>query len=149
MSQSNHHLAQANVARMKGPLESPVMEGFRKQLAAVNAAADHSQGFVWRLQTAKGDSTEVRAFEDERILFNMSVWSSLEDLQFYVYRSGHSGPYRDRARWFEPLDPPFVLWWIPVGHTPSVDEALEKLTLLDEEGPSEAAFTFQKFFPAN
>ena len=148
MPNQENHLAQANIARMHGPLDSDVMEGFRKQLEAINAAADHSPGFVWRLQTEAGDSTGIRAFDDERILFNMSVWASLEDLQFYVYRGAHSAPFRDRKQWFEPMDPPLVLWWIPAGHLPTVEEALEKFGLLRKQGPTENAFTFRNAFPA-
>ncbi len=144
----HYHLAQANVARMRAPLEAPVMDGFRKQLAAINAAAEHSPGFVWRLQTEAGDSTAVRAFEDELVLFNMSVWTSIDDLRFYVYRGAHSGPFRDRMQWFTPLEPPFVLWWISVGHEPTVDEAKEKLDRLRSMGPTAEAFTFKRPFPA-
>ncbi len=144
----DHHLAQANIARMKGPLDSAVMEGFRRQLDAINAAADHSRGFVWRLQTESGDSTDIRAYDDESILFNLSVWETVEDLHFYVYRGAHSGPFRDRKLWFEPTESPLVLWWVPVGHRPTVEEAVEKLDALREHGPTPAAFTFKEAFPA-
>ena len=148
MQNPQWHLAQANAGRMKGALDSPVMEGFRRQLQAINAAADHSQGFIWRLQTEEGDSTGIRAFDDDRIIFNMSVWRSLEDLQHYVYQGAHAGPFRDRKQWFEPMDPPLVIWWIPAGHRPTVEEALKKFGLLREHGPTPAAFTFRNAFPA-
>src|SRR5262245_10198110 len=96
-----YHLAQANVARMVAPLDSPAMAGFVAQLATVNALADRSPGFVWRLATAEGDATAVRAYEDPLILFNLSVWESIESLRAFTYQGGHVGPLRDRARWFE------------------------------------------------
>ena len=148
MPSSAYNIAQANITRMKGTLDSPVMADFVKQLEAINAGAAHRPGFVWRLQTAAGDSTDIRAYDDERILFNMSVWTSMEDLHFFVYRGGHSAPFRDRNQWFEPIDPPLVLWWIPAGHTPTVDEAKSKFELLRESGPSPKAFTFKASFPA-
>jgi len=61
MSSLHYHLAQVNVARMLAPLDSPVMAGSVAQLAKVNALADRSPGFVWRLETAEGDGTAVRA----------------------------------------------------------------------------------------
>lgn len=142
-------LAQANIARMRAPIDDPIMEGFRSQLERINAIADDSPGFVWRLQTADGNATAIRAFEDERILFNMSVWDSIEALHGYVYQSGHVGPLRKRREWFESLEGPnLVLWWIPAGHIPTVVEAKEKLQALEERGPTQNAFTFRSFFPA-
>jgi len=143
------HLAQANIARMRAPLESEVMEGFRSELARINALADASPGFVWRLQSEAGDATAIRAFDDPLILFNMSVWASLEALHAYVYRSDHVGPLRKRRAWFEPLAgrASLVLWWVPADHVPTVPEAVERLAWLDARGPSAAAFTFREPFP--
>ena len=144
---SRFHLAQANIARMRAPIDDPSMESFRSQLEGINALADASPGFVWRLQTEYGDATAIRAYDDPLILFNMSVWESRESLQAYTYRSPHVGPLRDRREWFEPLDgPTFVLWWIPAGHVPTIEEAKAKLTLLSELGPTPEAFTFRVHF---
>jgi hypothetical protein len=144
-----HHLAQANIARMRAPLEDPIMYGFVSQLDAINALADASPGFVWRLQTEEGDATSLRAFEDPLILINMSVWESLDALHAYVYKSGHSGPLRMRRDWFEPMDvPALVLWWVTAGHRPTVEEAKARFATLAERGPSPEAFTFRKAFPA-
>jgi len=144
-----HHLAQANIAWMRAPLEHPSMESFRAQLERINRLADESPGFLWRLQTDAGDATGIRAFEDERILFNMSVWESVQALHAYTYRSDHAGVLRARRTWFEaPKGPGLVLWWIPAGTLPTVDEAKARLALLAERGPSEQAFTFRQVFPA-
>src|SRR5262249_31099279 len=115
-------LAQANIARMRAPLESDLMEGFRSQLARINAVADASPGFVWRLQSEAADATAIRAFDDPLLLVNMSVWESLEALHAYVYRSEHVGPLRGRRAWFEPLAgrASLVLWWVPAGHLPTL-----------------------------
>src|SRR5262249_54524264 len=118
-----HHLAQANVARMRARLDDPLMAGFVAQLDGINALADRSPGFVWRLQTDDGNATSIRAFDDERILFNMSVWESIEALHEYVYRSKHVAVFRGRRQWFEPHPgPTLVLWWIESGSIPSIDE---------------------------
>lgn len=144
-----HHLAQANVARMRAPLDDPLMADFVAQLAPINALADRSPGFVWRMQGDEGDATAIRAFDDDRILFNMSVWTSIEALHEYVYASAHLAPFRDRRKWFETQrTPSFVLWWVPAGHVPSVDEAKERLEQLQQHGPSANAFTFKVCFAA-
>lgn len=142
-----HHLAQANVARTVAPLDDPLMADFVDQLAYINDVAERSPGFVWRLQTEAGDATEVRAFDDPRVIFNMSVWESIEALSDYVYRSEHLAPLRNRRKWFErSAEPHLVMWWIRVGHTPSVAEARERLELLRSEGAGPRAFTFQRPF---
>jgi hypothetical protein len=123
------------------------MRSFRAQLKSGAAVADASQGFVWRRQCAAGDGTSIRAFDDDRILFNMSVWDSIDSLHAYVYHSGHVGPMRKRREWFEPLSrPALVLWWIPIGHTPTVAEALERFDRLATLGPTPDAFTFRQAF---
>ena len=142
------HLAQANIGRIRAPLEDPSMEGFRTQLDPVNALADRSPGFVWRLQTEDGNAMAIRPYADERMAINMSVWESLEALQQFVYKSAHVGPLRDRKQWFEPIEGPIlVLWWVPAGHIPTVDEAKGRLAHLKEHGPSPVAFTFRATFP--
>lgn len=149
METSFYHLAQINIARMLAPLDDPLMADFVAQLEAINAVADQSPGFIWRLQTEGGDATAINAFADDRILINMSVWASLEVLQHYTYRSQHAGVFRDRKRWFEPLGAPHLaLWWVPAGHIPSPEEGKERLALLCEHGPTPAAFTFKQSFPA-
>jgi hypothetical protein len=143
------HLAQVNIGRVRAPLEDPIMDGFRTQLAPINALADATPGFVWRLQTEDGNAMAIRPFEDERMAINMSVWESFEALQQFVYRSAHVAPLRDRKQWFEPMDGPILaLWWIPAGHIPTVTEAQERLEYLKQHGPSAHAFTFRAPFPA-
>jgi Domain of unknown function (DUF3291) len=143
-----YQLAQANIGRLRAPIDDPIMEGFRSQLDPLNALADRSPGFVWRLQTEDGNALAIRPFADERMAINMSVWESLEALQQFVYRSAHVGPLRDRKEWFEPIEGPIlVLWWIPAGHVPTVAEALERLQRLKQNGPSPDTFTFRTPFP--
>jgi hypothetical protein len=143
------HLAQANIGLLRAPIDEPIMEGFRSQLDFINALADRSPGFVWRLQTEDGNALAIRPFADERMAINMSVWESLETLQQFVYASAHVGPLRDRKQWFESIEGPIlVLWWIPVGHIPTVAEGQERLRRLKERGPSPDAFTFRSPFPS-
>jgi hypothetical protein len=142
------HLAQANIGRFRAPLDDPIMEGFRTQLDPINALADQSPGFVWRLQTEDGNATAIRPYAgDDLMAVNMSVWESLESLQQFVYKSEHVAPLRARRQWFEQIEGPIlVLWWIPAGEIPTVREAQERLRHLAAHGPTPHAFTFRTPF---
>ena len=142
-----HHLAQFNIGRVRAPIGDPLMAGFVAQLDDVNALADGAPGFVWRLQTEEGNATSIHAFEDERLLLNMSVWTSVEALRNFAYAGRHLELLRDRAEWFEGATGPYqVLWWLPAGHTPTLEEAKRKLECLEVDGPTAEAFTFQQLF---
>jgi heme-degrading monooxygenase HmoA len=144
----NIHLAQINIGRMNAPLDDPAMAGFMSRLDDLNALADRSDGFVWRLQGGEGNNTYLRPYEDERIIVNMSVWHTAEHLRAYVYSSAHADILKQRREWFEKFDGVMLaLWWIPAGHIPSVDEAKQRLASIENHGPSAFAFTFKKIFP--
>jgi len=142
------HLAQLNIARPIAPLESPVLAEFVAQLDAINALADASPGFVWRLAGASGNATDVANEVDPSLIVNMSVWETPEALFDYVYRTAHVKVMARRREWFERMETFMVLWWVPAGHQPTVEEAMARLELLRERGPSSDAFTFKKRFPA-
>lgn len=145
-----YHLAQVNIARMLGPIDSPVMEAFVANLDRINALAEAAPGFVWRLKGDGNDATSLRPYEDDRVIVNMSVWESVDALFQYAYYSDHAAIFRRRKEWFEKLSTPIVaLWWIPVGHIPTVAEAKHKLTLLEQYGPTAQAFTFKQRFTAD
>lgn len=134
---------------MRASLEDPIMAGFVERLDPLNALADASPGFVWRYQTEEGNATEVRVFDDELILFNMSVWESIEALEAYVYKSHHIQAVQKRTEWFERSDKSsLVLWWIDAGHIPTVEEAKARFDSLWQEGPSADAFTFRNRYPS-
>ncbi len=147
----DYHLAQLNVAKAIAPMDDPLMADFVAQLDHVNALAESSPGFVWRLQDETGDATSIQAFNDPLLLINMSVWESVESLRNFVYRNmEHQQVMGDRRRWFTPMDGPHMaLWWIPAGHIPTLSEARQKLDLLTERGPTADVFTFgRRFDPA-
>ncbi len=146
---SKYQLAQVNIGLTRGPRESEVMSGFMARLDEINALAERSPGFVWRLQTEEGDATAIQAFDDPLLLVNMSVWENLESLKSFVYQSTHLELLREREAWFEKMTEVYqALWWIPAGHLPTVDEAKERLAILQREGAGPQAFTFAKAFPA-
>jgi len=142
-----YHLAQLNIGRILAPLDSPQLAGFVARLEEINALAEAAPGFVWRFQTEDGNATALRPYEDDRILVNFSVWTSVEALHEFVYRTLHVEVMRQRRQWFEQMDQAFlVLWWVPVGHHPTVQEAVERLDHLRREGPKPYAFTIRQHF---
>jgi len=143
-----YRIAQVNIGRIKGPLDGPVMAGFVARLDEINALADRSPGFVWRLQTEEGNATYFRPFEDDRMLLNMSVWESVETLKDYVYKTAHAQLLRQRQDWFEKLSAVYMaLWWVPPNHIPGIDEAKKRLAYLEAHGPTQFAFTFKTVLP--
>ena len=145
----HYHLAELNIAIARGDPGSPVMAEFMGALDRINALAESSPGYVWRLQTDEGNATAYRAFNDERTLLNLSVWENVESLAEFVYRSGHVEVMRRRAEWFERMIEAYlVAWWVPAGHRPTVAEAEERLRHLRTHGPTPYAFTLRKHFPS-
>ena len=142
------HIAQVNLGRPRGPLDSELMREFMEALDSVNAVADDSPGFVWRLQTDEGNATALHPFDDARLILNMSVWESIEALRAFVYSTpAHLTVMKRRREWFERMEVYLALWWMPAGHIPTVAEAEERVTLLSAIGPSPEAFTFRRHFP--
>jgi Domain of unknown function (DUF3291) len=143
-----YHLAQVNIGRMRAPLDDPIMAGFVARLDEINALADRSPGFVWRLQNEAGNATYLRPYDDDRILFNFSIWESAETLRAYVYKSAHRQLLQQRREWFEQFGgAQLAMWWVPRGHVPGIDEAKKRLAHLEAHGPSQFAFDFKHVFP--
>ena len=143
----SHHLAQINVAKFIRPAEDPVNDGFMNNLDRVNVLAEQSPGFIWRLVGEGDDATDIKAYQDPNIIVNMSVWESVESLSAFVYRNkDHRAMFRRRQEWFDSMEVYFALWWVPIGHEPSVEEGKAKLDLISAHGPTEAAFTFKAPF---
>ena len=145
---AGYHLAQVNIGRVRAPIEDPLMAGFVNRLDELNALADQSPGFVWRLQTSSGNATYFRPYpEDDRILVNMSVWETIESLRHYVYKTVHAELLRQRQEWFEKFAGTYTaLWWVPAGHRPGIDEAKKRLAHLEQRGPTQFAFNFKTTF---
>ncbi|MGW2942088.1 DUF3291 domain-containing protein [Streptomyces sp. NPDC001226] len=145
---SVHELAQVNIARLKSPLDSPQLKDFVDALDPVNAMADASDGFVWRLQESSGNATDVPVLGDEWLIVNLSTWRDADALTSFMYRGRHRELLSRRREFFERLkEAVTALWWVPAGHRPTVAEAEERLLHLRSHGPTEHAFTLQRPFP--
>lgn len=145
------HLAQLNIGRLLYPLEDPRIADFTNALAEINALAEATPGFIWRLQSVEGNATQIEHpwSADPLMLVNMSVWTDVESLKTYAYKTTHVDFFRRRREWFEPATQAHaVLWWVPAGHVPTLEEAEERLSQLRTQGPTPSAFWFNQVFPA-
>lgn len=141
-----HELAQFNVAQPIAALDSPVMAEFMASLDRVNALAEASPGFVWRLQTADGNATALRPMGPD-VIVNMSVWRDIAALSDFVHKSHHVDYLKRRKEWFQRIAEAYVvLWWVPAGHRPTIAEGVERLMMLRTEGPTAKAFSFRQAF---
>lgn len=143
----NYHLAQINIAQGIADIDDPLMKDFIDQIDYINRLAESAEGFIWRLQTDGGDATGISAFDDPKVILNMSVWDSLESLKEYVYTGDHVEVFKQKKKWFVKMDSPSIaLWWIPAGTIPSIQDGKDALDYLEKHGPSEKYFIFSKPF---
>lgn len=146
---STHQIAQINIAKMKGVnINDPIMKEFVDNLDGVNAIAESSPGFVWRLKDEGNNATSLNPYDDEQIIINVSVWESIEDLENFMYKTFHADFLKRRREWFQRFGKVYTaMWWIPAGQFPTIQEAVGKLDDLEKVGASEEAFDFKTKFP--
>jgi hypothetical protein len=146
---SRYQLAQINIATLKAPLDSPELKDFVDNLDLVNGLAESSEGFIWRLKGDGNDATALRPFGED-IIVNMSVWRDVEALRQFAYGNAkHVEILKRKREWFSRMkDAYMVLWWVPAGHQPTVQEAAQRLELLRQKGPTAEAFHFGEAFSA-
>ncbi|MGS2738818.1 DUF3291 domain-containing protein [Sinomicrobium sp. M5D2P17] len=138
-------LAQVNIARMKGAIDSPVMSDFVANLDRINALAESSTGFVWRLKDDANNATSMKIYDDDFIIVNMSVWADMDSLFRYVYHSDHVEIFKRKKEWFHKMhEMHMALWYVEDGMFPSVTDARERLDHIRQHGETPYAFTFKK-----
>ena len=144
---ADYHLAQINIGTLRAPIDAPEIAGFTGALDRINALAEAQPGFVWRLKGEGNNATDLSVFENPLTITNMSVWTDLDALAAFVYRSDHLQVMRGRAEWFHKMELYMALWWVPAGHEPTPQEGIERLEILRRKGPCPEAFTFKQPFP--
>ena len=139
------HLAQLNIAHAIAPMDSPIMVDFVNNTDRINALAEKSPGFIWRLTDDQGENAySIQVFDDPAMLTNMSVWKDRESLFNYVYSTDHVEIFKRKKEWFSKLKGMhMVLWYIEEGHIPTLAEGKERLEFLQKHGETEYAFTFK------
>ena len=144
----SHHLAQINIAHMKGVnLDDPIMQGFTSRIDEINEIAESHDGFIWRLKDENNNATSFNPFDNEQLIINMSVWRDVNSFFQYVYQSLHKELIRGQKEWFHKLGKPHMaIWWIEAGQIPTLQEAKDKLALIEQRGVSADAFTFKHLF---
>jgi heme-degrading monooxygenase HmoA len=143
-------LAQINVARLLYGQDDPRLADFIDNLDRVNALAEGSEGFLWRLKDETGNATQIAFDDDPRVIVNMSVWESVEALEAFAYKTVHRRFVQRRKEWFSLFGAPYVaLWWIEDGRWPDALEGRRRLAHLGQYGPSPYAFTFKSRFGAD
>ena len=144
-----HHLAELNIGRIRYELDDPRMAGFTDNLALVNGIAERSSGFVWRYTDESGNATNTRPYGDPLMIVNVSVWENVESLEKYVWQTVHKRFYSRRHDWFAKMDQSYlVMWWVPIGHRPTMQEAIARLEHQRANGASEHAFGWESLASA-
>ena len=144
MTKTSHHLAQLNTGRLIAPTDDPRVAEFMGALDRVNGLGKRMPGFVWMMEGSGAPgtgNTENSIGDDPQFVANLTVWESVGTLENFVWNTVHRQFYERRAEWFEVLGKMhFALWWVPAGHRPTLDEALERLAHKQEHGDSNHAF---------
>jgi hypothetical protein len=137
-------LAELNIGRLLAPTDDPRVADFMAGLDKINGLGKRMPGFVWMME-GSGEpgtgNTDTAIDGDPQFVSNLTVWNDVASLESFVWKTVHKQFYDRRAEWFEVMGKMhFVMWWVPAGHRPTLDEALEKLAYKQEHGDSDAAF---------
>ena len=138
------HLAELNIARLIAPTDDPQVAEFMANLDRINGMGKRMPGFVWIMEGSGAEdtgNTENCLYGDPQFVANLTVWQNFESFETFVHQTVHAKFMARKAEWFAPADKPqFVMWWIEDGHIPTLEEALERLTHLQDNGDSDHAF---------
>ena len=139
-----HHLAERNVGRLVAPTDDARVAEFMENLDRINGMGKRMPGFVWMME-GSGEpgtgNTENSIGGDPQFVANLTVWRDVPSLENFVWNTVHKQFYARRQEWFEVMGQMhFVMWWVPEGHQPTLDEALERLGHLRANGASDYAF---------
>jgi hypothetical protein len=138
------HLAELNVGRLVAPTDDPKVAEFMDNLDRINGLGKRMPGFVWMME-GSGEpgtgNTDVKLNGDPLFVANLTVWDDYDSLKTFVYQTLHK-KFMDRGKeWFEVLtDKHFVMWWVPEGHHPTIEEAMDRLQYLQQNGDTDHAF---------
>ncbi len=137
-----HHLAELNIGRLVAPVGDPRVAEFIDNIERINGLGKRMPGFVWMLEGSGGPGATDHAIDgDELLVPNLTLWEDAASLETFVWGTVHKQFYDKRAEWFEVLGKMhFVMWWVPEGHKPTLEEALERLEMLNTRGDSPDAF---------
>jgi hypothetical protein len=141
---AGHHIAELNIGRLVAETDDPRVAEFMAALDTVNGLGKRMPGFVWMMEGSGAPgtgNTETKLEGDPRFVSNLTVWEDVDSLGRFVFETVHARFYARRADWFEVLGAQhFVMWWVPAGHRPTLDEAMQRLAMRERDGDSDRAF---------
>ncbi len=140
----NTHLVELNIGRLVAETDDPRVAEFMNALDLINGLGKRSRGFVWMME-GSGEpgqgNTETKLNGDSRFVPNLTMWENAGYLHDFVFNTVHKQFFNRRAEWFEILaEMSFVMWFVPIGHIPTLDEALARLENLRKNGENNQAF---------
>jgi Domain of unknown function (DUF3291) len=108
-----YHIAGINIARMKEvSMDDPIMKEFVDNIDTINVLAETSDGFVWRLKDEDNNQTSFNPYNDEQVIINLSVWKSIVQIEYFMYKTFHSEFLKRRAKWFYRFGKVYTaMWW--------------------------------------
>ncbi|MDB4197301.1 DUF3291 domain-containing protein [Ascidiaceihabitans sp.] len=134
-------LAELNVGYAAYPLDDPRMSEFMDNLETINALAERSPGFVWRMKSDSGNATDISVPGDTEMISNMSVWEDVASLGNYVFNTVHAPFYKRKEEWFQATTSHhFAMWMVEDNHTPDLAEAMDHMEYLQKYGSTDHAF---------
>ncbi|MGB3177186.1 MAG: DUF3291 domain-containing protein [Albidovulum sp.] len=140
-----YHLAEFNFGVLRHDWDDPRVAGFVNALDRVNAVAKRSPGFVWMLSEdameTEQNTPDGALGGNPLIASTLSVWEDVASLDAFVFNTVHRQFYQRRAEWFDAVTGGnLVMWWVPVGHRPSVAEGMARWQHREANGDSDHAF---------
>ncbi|WP_370339129.1 DUF3291 domain-containing protein [Parvularcula marina] len=137
-------LAELNIGRLVAPTDDPRVKDFMDNLDFINGLGKQMPGFVWMME-GSGEpgqgNTDAAVSDDPQTVANLTVWEDAASLETFVWGTVHKKFYERRQEWFELMgEMHFVMWWVPDGHQPTLEEAMAKLEYRRQHGDSNEAF---------
>jgi hypothetical protein len=144
----------------KKPMSDPANDGFFALDERIFPLVDRAAGMIARSGYAEepdkpmwGEHVFPRFYVergDGTSPSTLSLWVDVEAAMAFAYFGLHAEALRQARSWFvDPDWPPYVAWWVSADHTPTWQEATQRLEQLHDSGPTAAAFSFKSPFDVN
>ncbi|MGB0658907.1 MAG: DUF3291 domain-containing protein [Mangrovicoccus sp.] len=145
MQPNGYHLAELNFGILRHDWDDPRVAEFVEALDAVNAVAERSPGFVWRLSDEEMDAAQNdpdgALGGNPRMASTLSVWEDPQSLKHFVFNTVHARFYKRGAEWFAPeTGGNLVMWWVAKGHRPSIEDGKARHAYWAAHGDTDQAF---------
>ena len=141
---TDHHLAEFNWGILRYDWGDPRIAEFETNLDRVNAVAARTDGFIWQMPSEQMESAQLDPAGpfggNPRLASTLSVWRDPESLKHFVWNTLHQKFLRRGPEWFADQPLRLVMWWVPIGERPTIEDAVRRLEILKEQGDGPTAF---------